>query len=358
MNYAHIGLLFVLLLSTFASSENEYNLLRSDATGFAEVLPERPLAFPEDHLSHPDFRIEWWYLTANLKDDLGAEWGVHWTLFRQALRPGDDPGGWSSNQAWMAHAALSTPDGHVYEERFARGGIGQAGVALNTAGQFEGWLDDWILQGEDSSPLPGVLSFNVGEYDVELSLSVEMPWVLQGDEGYSLKAPTGQASYYYSQPHIQVSGKIQHREKNTDVSGLGWLDREWSSQPLAPDQPGWDWFSLHLDDGNALMVYQLRTTSQPNTINGVWVTATGEATPLKTDDVVLQSRSNVSIETQAGARALPLSWEIRVPSKGVDIQVTAPKAEHWLDTLFPYWEGPVNVTGSHSGIGFMELTGY
>jgi predicted secreted hydrolase len=258
----------------------------------------------------------------------------------------------------MAHAALSTPDGHVYEERFARGGIGQAGVALNTAGQFEGWLDDWILQGEDSSPLPGVLSFNVGEYDVELSLSVEMPWVLQGDEGYSLKAPTGQASYYYSQPHIQLSGKIQHRKKNTDVSGLGWLDREWSSQPLAPDQPGWDWFSLHLDDGNALMVYQLRTTSQPNTINGVWVTATGEATPLKTDDVVLQSRSNVSIETQAGARALPLSWEIRVPSKGVDIQVTAPKAEHWLDTLFPYWEGPVNVTGSHSGIGFMELTGY
>ena len=38
---------------------------------FAQVSPGKVFQFPADHGAHPDFRIEWWYLTANLEDDQG-----------------------------------------------------------------------------------------------------------------------------------------------------------------------------------------------------------------------------------------------------------------------------------------------
>ena len=42
------------------------------------------------------------------------------------------------------------------------------------------------------------------------------------------------------------------------MSGLSWMDREWSTSALGPDLAGWDWFALQLDDGRELMVYRLR----------------------------------------------------------------------------------------------------
>ncbi|EAR10202.1 lipocalin-like domain-containing protein [Reinekea blandensis] len=350
--------LFIGLLCTTAVADNEFNLLRSDASGFTQVSPGLELSFPADHLPHPDYRIEWWYLTANLTDEDGQHWGIHWTLFRQSLRPEPDPGGWQSTQAWMAHAALSTPENHVYDERFARGGISQAGVELTAEGRFDAWLDDWQWLGTGTEPLPGTLVFTVSETRVELDLSSQTPWVLQGDNGYSQKAPSGQASAYYSQPHIDIAGQIQHNGNTFQVTGSGWLDREWSSQPLAPSQPGWDWFSLHLSSGDALMVYQLRDTQAPNTLNGIWVTPDGRFSSLSGDQITLSSKGETDVSTRAGTRKMPLRWSIEVPAHKVDIEVSAPRADHWLDTLFPYWEGPVSVTGSHQGKGYMELTGY
>ena len=42
------------------------------------------------------------------------------------------------------------------------------------------------------------------------------------------------------------------------MRGQSWLDREIFSSSLAPDQTGWDWVSLQLDDGRDLMLYRLR----------------------------------------------------------------------------------------------------
>ena len=97
-----------------------------------------------DHYPHERFKIEWWYLTANLKGSDGQDYGVHWTLFRQAMNATPNPGGWQSNQTWMAHTAISTPLRFEFSQRFARGGIGQAGVEITKRSTFEAWMDDWL----------------------------------------------------------------------------------------------------------------------------------------------------------------------------------------------------------------------
>jgi predicted secreted hydrolase len=130
-------LLLLLALASPALAQG-FAGLGSDADGFS--VPQRgvPLTFPRDHGAHTDYRIEWWYLTANLQGADGNSYGAQWTLFRSALAPGEGQG-WSSPQIWMAHAALTTKDHHFSAERMARGGIGQAGVTLSP---FAATIDD------------------------------------------------------------------------------------------------------------------------------------------------------------------------------------------------------------------------
>ncbi len=347
------------LLGTALAAADDYRLLRREAAGFAAVTPGRAIGFPADHLPHTRYRIEWWYLTANLVDRQGRDYGLQWTLFRQSLDPAEDPGGWSSNQAWMAHAALSTPERHRYVERFARGGIGQAGVRIDAAGRFEARMDDWLLLGHGPAPLPGTLRFTVGGADVALELAVDSPWVLQGEQGYSRKSERGQASYYYSQPHIRASGTLTLEDRTVEVSGAAWLDREWSSQPLAPDQPGWDWLSLHLEDGHALMVYRLRQSDGRHWLQGTWIDPAGAATPLGPDQLRFEPLRRTAVETGPGERReLPLHWRVALPGRGLSWTIAPSSAEHWLDVAFPYWEGPVTAAGSTAGRGYLELTGY
>src|SRR5437762_5444698 len=96
--------------------------------GFASAIPGKTFAFPADHGPHPDYRIEWWYVTTNLVDVGGIAYGGQWTLFRQAMQPGAQQEGWANQQIWMGHAAVTSAETYRYSETFARGGVGQAGV--------------------------------------------------------------------------------------------------------------------------------------------------------------------------------------------------------------------------------------
>src|SRR5258707_1093668 len=114
--------------------------LGRDVAGFSAVVPGVPLQFPADHGPHPDFRIEWWYVTANLVDAAGAAHGVQWTLFRQAMAPGKQLEGWANQQIWMGHAAVTRADTHRSSETFGRGGVGPA---RGEATPLPAWRRSW-----------------------------------------------------------------------------------------------------------------------------------------------------------------------------------------------------------------------
>lgn len=195
----------LLLCGCDQPAPQSYAGLGQQAGEFSQVTRDHRLVFPHDHGPHDGFRIEWWYVTANLKDAQGRDWGAQWTLFRSALRPGPETTGWNSPNLWMGHAALTGPGGHQAAETLARGGIGQAGVQ---AQPFRAWINDWVLQGQGGiEHLQMVASGEGFRYD--LQLHSDLPLVLHGEQGYSEKSGKGQASYYYSQPFYQVQGQVQ-----------------------------------------------------------------------------------------------------------------------------------------------------
>lgn len=352
MNARRLFLLMLMALPARAFAQG-FAGLGGDAEGFA--MPERGhvLSFPRDHGAHPAFRIEWWYLTANLDGADGEAYGIQWTLFRSALKPREEEG-WQSPQLWMGHAALTTRDRHFSAERMARGGIGQAGA---TAEPFSAWIDDWRMTGRAASGADVMSALDVSAagagFSYALSLDADGPLVLQGEQGYSVKSAQGQASHYYSQPFYRVGGAIRLAEREIAVTGQAWFDHEWSSQPLAADQTGWDWFSFHFADGEKLMGFRLRDSGAGFT-SATWINADGRPEPQPPGALITEPLEWAKVK----GRNVPVRWRVMLRSKGLDVTTQALNPRSWMETQVSYWEGPVIIEGSHPGRGYVEMTGY
>lgn len=350
----------VLLLALLSGCDNSAPVekgfagLGGEATAFTPVVSGRVFSFPADHGSHDGFRIEWWYVTANLKDDQGREFGAQWTLFRSALKEAPEVPGWGSQVIWLGHAAVTSATVHHAAERYSRGGVGQAGVSLSP---FNAWIDDWRFssQATDENPLADLqLSARDKAFSYQLRLTSTRALVLQGDKGFSQKSEQGQASYYYSQPFFQASGTLEIDGKTYQVRGPAWLDREWSSQPLTANQTGWDWFSLHLDGGEQVMLYRMRHKDGAPYLTGTWIDAQGRTQSLNASDISLIPGDTAKV----AGRLMPIRWSIKIPGKHLDITLNALNPNAWMDLRIPYWEGPVQLSGSHGGQGYLEMTGY
>ena len=342
-------------LATGRAGAQGFAGLATDAEGFALPAPDPTFRFPSDHGAHPRFRIEWWYVTATLTDAAGTRRGAQWTLFRSALRP-SAADGWSSPQVWFAHAAVTDADTHQSAETYARGGIGQAGVAT---APFSAWINDWSMTGRaggDADALDRLRLAAAGDgFGYRLDLDAGgAPLLFHGNGGYSVKSAEGHASYYYSQPHYRVQGTLDLPGGPVPVTGRAWLDREWSSQVLGPTQSGWDWMALHLDSGAKLMIGRVRAGDGADFLFGTYLGPDGAARYLATKEIELTTRRR----TRVAGRDIPTTWAVRVPAVGVDAEVAALNPASWMETSIAYWEGPVTATGSHTGEGYLEMTGY
>ncbi len=349
------------------------DVLRAESPeGYARALEPRAFQFPAEHGPHPDFRTEWWYYTGNLSTREGRQFGFQLTFFRSAFAPAMAPRSseWASRQAYLAHFTITDVDGKRFRsfERWNRGALGLAGAE---ASPFRVWLEDWSASapGPSDAPVPSMrLEASESGASLDLLLQPGKPPALQGERGLSRKsAEPGAASYYYSLTRMPAAGTIRLGDERFEVTGLAWMDREWSTSSLGRDQVGWDWFALQLSDGRDVMLYQLRTRdgsadpASSGTVVGVDGGPQGETRHLGLSDFDLQA-GGAWVSPRSGSR-YPAAWRLRVPSEGIDLRVEPLLADQELDVSFRYWEGAVEVEGtSHGrpvqGRGYVELTGY
>jgi len=336
-----------------------------DPGGFAQAKAPRAFRFPDDHGQHPEFRHEWWYFTGNLRGTGGRRFGYQLTFFRFALSPVPPArvSRWATNQAYMAHFAITDVQGNRFRH-FERTGRGALGLAGATARPFRVWLDDWSAEGVEASTLPIRLRATEEEASIDLVLDTTRPIVLQGDRGLSRKsAASGNASYYYSMTRLATRGSLRIEGVSFPVEGNSWLDREWGTSSLEKGQAGWDWFALQLSGGKDLMFYRLRRedgVTDPFSA-GTLVLPDGSVRPLSVDDVRIETLGYWK-SPESGSR-YPSRWRMRLPSEGLELEVVPRIADQELRTSIRYWEGAVGVRGTSrgepvEGDGYVELTGY
>lgn len=375
--------------NVYEQNDDSNNALASNMGKKAD--PDYRMSFPQDHGTHDQFDIEWWYLTANLQDEAGDPYGLQWTLFRfKNSRPrssqaeGNNSSSslknspvmlnestvfldkkWHNDQIYMAHASIHSLDTHWFSEKFARGGVGNAGLTVLPLNLF---IDDWqwLNSDGDTGLFPSTLTFSAtdtskpnAEASATFTLNQTGPLVQHGDNGFSVKSNNGHASHYYSAPFISIEGELTQAidtltAASIKLKGQAWFDKEWTSQLLDTGTQGWDWLSLHLDDGNKIMAFRMRLKNQDDYVTGSYITSTGEQIALQPGDLTLQP---VSVKKVDG-RQLPLIWKLIIPSKKIDLTISTLKDKQWNNAAVPYYEGMVKIEGSHGGVGFLELTGY
>lgn len=329
------------------------------ATPYPVVQPGIVLRFPADHGAHPQFRTEWWYVTGWLKTDAGEDLGFQVTFFR-TRPPGEarNPSRFAPNQVLFAHAALSDPaTGRLlHGERAARAGFG---LAQARTGDADIAIRDWrMLRAKDGHWTTRVTADGFG---LALDLQPTQPPLPQGRGGYSQKGPRPEeASYYYSIPHLRVTGRVTRGGRAVAVRGEAWLDREWSSNYLAPTAQGWDWTGLNFDDGSALMAFRIRRKGGGILWTGGSLRrADGTTTVFGPNDVAF--RPLATWRSKATGATYPVAQElsVRIADRIQRWRLTPMFAAQELDArrsgLPVYWEGAVRTRG---GRGYLELTGY
>jgi predicted secreted hydrolase len=326
---------------------------------YPAVVPGRGLRFPRDHASHPAYRTEWWYVTGWLRDPEGREFGVQVTFFRNRPQVAEDnPSRFAPRELVFAHAALADPRlGRLrHDERAARSGFDLAGADTDRA---RIWIDDWSLAMEGDAYVARIAA---REFALDLRFAPTQPVLLQGADGFSRKGPDPrQASYYYSRPHLAVTGAIETDGRRTAVTGRAWLDHEWSSEIMGSDAIGWDWVGLNLDDGGALMAFRMRDgRGAASWAGGTVRAADGTVRTFAPADVDFVPRRRWrSPRTQT---EYPIAWTLHA---GPDEYAIEPlfddqELDARASTGTIYWEGAVRASrgGRAVGRGYLELTGY
>jgi predicted secreted hydrolase len=325
-------------------------------------------SFPRDHGAHLPFKTEWWYFTGNLRDPAGRRFGYQLTLFREGVqfKPVQAHSRWGVRDFYFGHFTISDIAANQFhvEERVSRGALGEAGAAT---GRMDVKLGSWTIQQQGDAE-DYRLSAHSADLDLNLDEKPVTPLVLEGVGGLSRKdlAP-GNASYYYSYPRLATTGALRVGGATYAVTGESWFDHEFSTSSLGPDEVGWDWFCLQLDNHEEVMLYVLRTKSgaiSPAS-EGTWITADGRAHRLPPGSFTVEKTA--TWRSPASGAVYPAAWHILVPSHQADLTVTPAMADQELRLTkmgaLDYWEGACDSRGTIAGKnvtgeGYTELTGY
>jgi predicted secreted hydrolase len=326
---------------------------------YAPVTANQPLVFPLDYGSHPQFRTEWWYVTGWLSTAPGESLGFQITFFR--TKPDIDennPSAFAPHQLLVAHCAISDPKrGRLWQDqRIRRAGLGLAEAAT---GDTHVWIDRWALERNATAYTAKI---DAEDFSFDLTLFETQAVLLNGDSGVSRKGPLHEAaSYYYSLPHMRVTGAIARQGSTDRVTGEAWFDHEWSSQYLDSQAVGWDWIGVNLDDGAALMAFRIRGAQGEQR----WAGGT-----LRSSDGHMQILEPADVEFRAGRRwksprtqtTYPVQWQVRVGTREFELEPLLDDQENdtRLSTGAIYWEGAVRAYEQRRlvGHGYLELTGY
>ncbi|MZI94796.1 carotenoid 1,2-hydratase [Vibrio sp. CAIM 722] len=320
---------------------------------YQQVMPDHPVVLPDDFAFHPSFQNEWWSFVANVEDEQGNRYGVHWNLMRLAH---DDRKSvsWDHPQLYLAQVAISHKHQVWFDQKLARGGIGQAGFQREP---FKLWIDNWSLNGKEANPFPGELNTNTDQVSLQLGLALKQPIQLPGEQGYQHIEPSLSAALYgFDVPQVAVAGKIRIKgqRKALRVHGVAWIGKRWGNNFVLESNRHWDWLVFHIQNGMTLTVTRFRQQVQAPRFFGTITSPQGESIALTQDDMSMIPTLN----TTTNGHLVPTQWHIKVPRYHINFTATAVNANMWFPYVVPYWEGPVNVSGSHNARGFMILSGY
>ncbi len=345
----------ILLIILFFISFNLYSQNK-----FSVVRENKELEFPKDFGSHKNFKIEWWYVTGWLDMPNKKNMGFQITFFRYSTKVNvKNTSSFLPKNIIIGHAALSDikQDKLLYSQKIGREGFNLVyAKENNTDIKLHNWEMKKIQNGNY------LVNIFAEKFNFNFNLQPTQKILLQGNKGFSQKGPLlKQASYYYSEPQLIVSGEITYNGKKTNVSGKAWLDHEWSSSILDPNALGWDWLGINLNDGGVITVFKIRgKKGQDIWRYAIYRSANGNLQKFSFNEIKFQTLE--TWRSKLTGTIYPISMEIHLGSfhfKVFPLQNNQ-EFDSRKTTGSVYWEGAILIKQKNQiiGKGYLELTGY
>lgn len=323
---------------------------------FEPVLPNTHAELPRDFDFHPEYQHEWWQLVAELTDPYGQTYWLRWRFFRYAS---DDriATGWDNPQIYISNVVLNSHLGSLTDQRFSRGGIGQAG---GLSRPFRVWIDEWSWRSLSETPFPGKLSISTDDFSVDLLMMNKGQATPIGDRGYHKKHDfLPRASFNVEIPFLSLSGvlmnKLSSQHIAIPVTGKGWMAKEWGSELVGTHYIGEDNFMFRLSEDKVLLVTQYRYETNLPYVSATIISDGGEVTNIASKDIKLEPLSTTFF---APGKRIPLRWHIEIPTQHIDITVSADRKDNRVNFVLPQWQGEATTRGSHLVNGYIQLSGY
>ena len=351
----------------FESKVDISEVMSVNDSSFKKAIEPIDFSFPQDHFAHNDYKIEWWYFTGNLTSKEGSKFGYQFTIFRNGISTDTNKiSSFDSKNFYLAHFAISdiSNNNFYFSEKTSREAVEIAGSSMEKSVIF---IENWQIKiiSDNNKQFP---TFEISSEDSTKSINFQLipnkNIVLHGDKGLSQKSnQAGNASYYYSFTNLNTKGNIRIKNKNYEVSGKSWFDREWSTSALNENQSGWDWFSLQLNDSTEIMCFRLRDkNNNTDFAKGTFVDKNGNVSNFKANDFSIKP---IEFYKSDSGKKYPSKWlfEYKYKEKNISLEIKTQIPEQELRLFTDYYEGSVSFTGKNgqnsvSGYGYVELTGY
>lgn len=320
----------------------------------------KPISFPKDESKH-DCNIEWWYFNGHLKDKDGNEYSFMDCLFKIDVKKVKIPflSSIPLKTSYFSHSLLSDLKNKSFKDRISPFSI----ISEDSFSKLPLYINyinpaikteytNCVIEKIDAN------TYHIKNEDIDLELeSIKKP-LLEGGKGFlNLNSKT---TYYYSLTNLKTKGRIKIKNEWVDVTGKSWMDHQWADTSYTKDK--WHWFSIQLNDNTDIVCCIYDDKKSPTYFADIsYKNGTSEHFADKEIQINPNKETWVSPKSKA---VYPLSWNIKIPSKNIDLKLTAKnKKQEMLFGSINYWEGPLSVDGLFEnkkvkGIGFMELVGY
>ncbi len=366
-----IAILLLLLLPIVLVAQ-EFRPPATTPNGFSVPQPGQRFEFPRDHGSHAGYKVEWWYVTGHLDAADGRTFGFQVTFFRN-LGPSPTPSiadnpRFAHAPIHLAHCALLDVRNRrfLHQSRINREGWDASASPVTLDLHNGNWSLAFVPGSTQQMKLTGGVQAEAG---LELELNPSKPLVVFGTNGVSRKAahPTA-ASHYLTFTRLTARGTVRIGSELIPVTGIAWMDHEFSSSQLEPGQAGWDWACLQLDDGTEAMAYRMRRDDGSTDPFSTFAWIGSDATPRHVGPDRFRWEPIATWTSPLTGAKYPNRVRITAPMPGggadriLELEPLF-DAQELIDPLggVAYWEGACRVkdsSGRTIGKAYLELTGY
>lgn len=301
---------------------------------------DAPLIIPAADGLQPEHPSQWWYWSGQLRGASGRRHGFQ-----------------------LAHFAAEAVRGALWGQM-----VHWAVVQLDT-GEFTSGSRVWLgaprrIEGRFAlrSPAGEVSAFGGDGRDrlrlalgaLSLDLHAQGRHVVPHYDGRRHDYAFGGYTYYYSRPRMLAVGELRRGSQRERVEGDLWFDRQYGDLSGAMLE-GWQWLSLHLDDGAQLMLFRFNRAASERF--AVLVDRHGHTRWLGPDELSLEALEHW--HSPRSGVVYPCAWRLRTDVHDLELRTPVPAQEMngpaWLGPV--YWEGACAVSGSHRGVAYVELLG-